>query len=287
MKSTDAVNLLLASAGGVIVRHDHPELRGTLEWLVRTGRLVPVLPGTYARPDEAHDRTVRMRAAARRFPDGVFVGAAAARLTYWPEAPINQIEMALPDTTRDRPGFAFHRRTIPPELVLTYQGLRLTTPALTAIELATEACADSIDVALRSRRATLAGMHEVLRLTPNRPGNLSRRRLLLDSRDEPWSAAERQAHRVLRRARIADWKSNWEVTVDGYTYFIDVAFRRLRLAVEVDGRIHETNEDLFESDRRRQNALVLTGWRVLRFTWPMLRDEPEAVVATIRQALRG
>jgi len=38
-------------------------------------------------------------------------------------------------------------------------------------------------------------------------------------------------------------------------------------------------------DRYRQNALVLAGWRVLRFTYRMLVDEPDYVIATILAAL--
>ena len=54
------------------------------------------------------------------------------------------------------------------------------------------------------------------------------------------------------------------------TYYLDIAFRRERVASEIDGRLHETDVDLFESDRIRQNALMLRGWLVLRFTWHML-----------------
>jgi very-short-patch-repair endonuclease len=50
--------------------------------------------------------------------------------------------------------------------------------------------------------------------------------------------------------------------------------------------LHETSEDLFESDRWRQNVLVADGWRVLRFTWAMLRDHPEVFVAAVIEALR-
>jgi very-short-patch-repair endonuclease len=75
------------------------------------------------------------------------------------------------------------------------------------------------------------------------------------------------------------------VFIQGNLYYIDVAFPHLRLAIEIDGRLHEEAEDLFESDRWRQNALVADGWVVLRFTWRMLREHPEAVVAAILQAL--
>jgi very-short-patch-repair endonuclease len=57
------------------------------------------------------------------------------------------------------------------------------------------------------------------------------------------------------------------VLVDGQLFYIDIAFKRQKLAIEIDGRPHESDEDLFESDRWRQNALVADGWRVLRFTW--------------------
>jgi very-short-patch-repair endonuclease len=55
--------------------------------------------------------------------------------------------------------------------------------------------------------------------------------------------------------------------------------------VEIDGLLHHSSETAFESDRRRQNALVLDGWRVLRFTWAMLTDRPEDVIAAVRNAL--
>lgn len=74
--------------------------------------------------------------------------------------------------------------------------------------------------------------------------------------------------------------------IDGQLFFIDIAFKRQKLAIEIDGRRHETDEDLFESDRWRQNALVADGWRVLRFTWAMLRDHPEVFVRAILDALR-
>jgi very-short-patch-repair endonuclease len=163
--------------------------------------------------------------------------------------------------------------------------LRLTVPALTAMDLCAETDGDAIDQALRTRTATLAGMHHALELSGGRRGNQDRRALLLDSRDEPWSAAERLCHRLLRGAGISGWKSNWPVTIDGSLYYLDVAFPGRRLVVEIDGRLHETDEDLFESDRWRQNALVLEGWLVLRFTWRMLTEDPTAVLNTIGQAI--
>ena len=67
--------------------------------------------------------------------------------------------------------------------------------------------------------------------------------------------------------------------------YADVVFRRLRLVIEVDGREFHSKAEVFESDRHRQNLLVLRGWRVLRITWAMIQDEPDRVIAMVREAM--
>jgi very-short-patch-repair endonuclease len=282
MTAQREINRLLAATGGILVRRDHPDLATSIDWAVRKGELTGVLPGVYAVSDLARRPETRMRAVCLRYPDAVLLTAAAARLSFWPQAPLTTIAVSVPSVTAPRPGFRFCRRRIPPELVVTRAGLRYTVPALTAIDLASFSCSDAIDRALRTRTATLPGMYEALARTRNRIGNPERARLLLDSRDLPWSAAERLGHRILRRAGIRGWQANVPVFLGGRLYYIDVGFLRLKVAVEIDGRLHEEDEDLFESDRWRQNALVADGWRVLRFTWDMLKDDPEAVVAAVR-----
>jgi very-short-patch-repair endonuclease len=285
VKAQSEVDLLVRRGGGLISRLDHPALANTMAWLVRQGKLVPVLPGIYAPPELARNVEVLMRAVRLRHTDAVVLGAAAARASFWPDAPLRTIDVAASTRLASRQGYIFSRRHIPAELVVERAGLRYTAPGLTAIDLATFECADAIDIALRTRAATLEGMYEALRLTPNRAGNLHRLELLIDSRNEPWSAAERVAHRILRAAGLTGWKTNFPVFLEGRLYYIDIAFPHLKLAIEIDGRLHEEDKDLFESDRWRQNALVADGWRVLRFTWQMLHEHPEVVVAAILQAL--
>jgi len=41
----------------------------------------------------------------------------------------------------------------------------------------------------------------------------------------------------------------------------------------------------FESDRLRDNAAQLAGWRILRFTWLEITQNPERVASTVRRAL--
>jgi very-short-patch-repair endonuclease len=281
MTSSAELVRVVSARGGVIARRHHPELSGAIDWAVRNRELRPVLPGVYAVAALADQPLTRMRAACLRHPNGVLLTGAAARASFWPKAPVDAIRVAAPIRVAAQPGFAFTRRRIPPELVAEEGGLRFTIPALTAIDMSTFSCTDAIDRALRTRAATLPMMYEALARTANRIGNPERTRLLLDSRDLPWSAAERLAHNILRRAGVRGWKANVAVFLEGRWYYIDIAFRWLKVAIEIDGRLHEDDEDLFESDRWRQNALVRDGWRVLRFTWDMLREHPEAVIAAV------
>ena len=159
-------------------------------------------------------------------PDAVLLGAAAARISFWPAAPLDHVEAAVRCVLKPQPGFSFSRRRIPEELIAVRGGLRYTVPALTAIDLATFECSDAIDIALRVRAATLAGMYEALRMTPHRAGNLEKLKLLIDSRNEPWSAAERLSHRLLRAAGhygLGDKSAGRRSTAN--CIYIDIAFR--------------------------------------------------------------
>lgn len=262
-----------------------PSARATVRSAYAAGRLARLLPATYVPVDLQHDLMTRCVAVGLWNPDAVIVGAAAARLTFWPDLPVHQIDVARRGPVPRGPGYRFHRRTIDPWHVMEWNGLRITRPAVTAMELVTELGGDPIDTCLRSRKARLSDLWEAYMDYPARPGNKERRRMLLDSRNEPWSAAERLAHRMLRKAHVTGWVSNMEITTHGSMYFIDIAFRELKLAVEIDGRLHEDDPDIFENDRYRQNALVREGWTVLRFTYDMLVNEPDYVIATIRNAI--
>jgi len=267
------------------VRRQHPELADSLAYLVRRGRLRTLLPGVYAEAALAEVPLTRMRAAVAWDANAVLTGTAAAHLTFWGDLQVGTVSLAVRARRNPQPGFAFGKRNIPPELIPRQHGLRCTVPALTAMDLCTTHGGNAIDAAPRSRSTTLSELHEALRLTPERRGNDERRRLLLDSRDDPWSPAEREAHRLFRAAGISGWVGNYPLPLLGVVYYLDIAFPAVQLAVEIDGRAYHSDAAAFERDRWRQNDLVLAGWRVLRFTASMLELQPRVVVATVQRAL--
>lgn len=76
-----------------------------------------------------------------------------------------------------------------------------------------------------------------------------------------------------------------EVSIDGRTYRLDLAYPDLKLAIELDGSVH-LERDTWERDHERQNALILAGWTVLRFTWRDYIQRQTRLVTEVRVALR-
>ncbi len=284
MRSFVDVELVL-ERNGVIATREYPELRGAINRRVRNGRLVPVLPGVYTSPAGATDPRLRMAAVPLWDPNAIITHEAAAALTFWPDITMPVIRCAVRNEKAPQPGYVFVRERIPPELVWRRGVVQLTNPSLTALDLAADTDGGSINRALFGRKTTLDLMREALVLTGRRRGNPDRRKLLLDSRDNPWSTAERQCHRLFREAGITGWMGNQSITLEEQEFFVDILFRRLRLVVEIDGREFHTGARVFESDRKRQNLLVLHGWRVLRITWAMITGEPDGVIALVRAAI--
>jgi very-short-patch-repair endonuclease len=58
-----------------------------------------------------------------------------------------------------------------------------------------------------------------------------------------------------------------------------------RVIAETDGFRHHGSRAAFERDRARDAALQALGYRVLRFTYRQVRDEPGRVAARLRAVL--
>lgn len=81
----------------------------------------------------------------------------------------------------------------------------------------------------------------------------------------------------------------YEVTdfKDGFRY-LDFAYLRsgLRLAIEIDGygpHLRKISRDRFSDQCRRQNDLILDGWKVLRFTYDDVNENPRYCQQTLHQ----
>jgi very-short-patch-repair endonuclease len=269
----------------VIAARDHPSLRRTLQRRAHRGELLALLPGVFVRRQDAVDPEVRIRAALAWQPDAVLTGAAAAHLTYWPELVAVTVTMSLPRKVLAPSGFRVCEETLPPEEIATIGELRVTTPALTALDLVVTHGGEGIDEALRRRACSLDDLWSTLDRTPRRRGNPARRRALLDSRANPWSAAERRCHALLRSAGVTGWRGNVPVRCGSRSFVVDVCFAALKVAVEIDGYEFHSGRVPFERDRRKWSELTAHGWRIIHLTWQQLTAEPDWVLDVILATL--
>lgn len=265
---------LIAESGAIALK-DHLRLRKRIRGAVSRGELMRVLPGVYA-----PDFTVPSRIAAVHLKDrdAVIGGAAAASVSWWEEAKVSRV-LALTDRQlAPAKGFRFHRGIPHDDLIIHRGPLRLVHPALSVIQMLPELGPDAIDTALRLRAITLPDLRGAIELAPNIPGNTEARQWIEDSRDQPWSAFERDVHRLLREAGIDGFVTNLRVQLDDRVAFLDIAFPRLLLNIELDGWQHHNSHRSFVEDRERDVMLTRRGWRVLRFA----HGSADTVVAAVQ-----
>lgn len=269
------------AADGILSRRLHPTLIGRIDAAVKRGRLIPLLPGTYAPTGDFQSLILSI---ADWDPDAVFVAGTAARLSWWHD--LDDVDVVRAATRRrvrrPVPGVSLSHIPMPTELVVESRGLRVQHPAASALDLAREMGPDAIDEALRRRVTTVKSMRSAFELMSWRPGNPRLARWLHASRDGAWSALERDAHQLLRSASITGWKANHLIHTGGRNYFADVAFPGRRLALEFDGWAFHGDRLSFIADRKRDVALYLAGWTVLRFTVESL----DTLIPTLRKLFR-
>jgi very-short-patch-repair endonuclease len=66
---------------------------------------------------------------------------------------------------------------------------------------------------------------------------------------------------------------------------LDFAWPEHRYGVETNGRKVHSIAARFERDHRKQQRLLLAGWRISWVTWRQLRDEPQRIAALITEML--
>jgi very-short-patch-repair endonuclease len=249
-----------------------------------------ILGGSLAFAGLAITPAVRDRAAQLLVPKSILAGPSAART--W--------RVPVPD---ERPYLYIGRRggsrvggvrllyeTPDPRDISLYQGMptvSLAAAVVACLRLLPEPAALALaDRALQQRWLTVEDLVSRTRARVGLPGAPRLRELTRKVGGGARSTAERLLHTLLRRAGLSGWEANVEITDSaGVIGIVDVAFRRARLVIEVDGWAYHTTPERFQRDRRRQNRLTGSGWRVLRFTWRDLTERPDYVVDTVRQML--
>lgn len=205
------------------------------------------------------------------------------------------IEVLVPQNRYYRTGSAIAHRSL--DLTAADQtvldGIPLTTATRTLLDVGAVVGPATLEImvdqALNRRLTTIdALVRRFLQVARRGRRGVGRLRPILDARDPLLVATESPLEtlvvRILRANCLPEPQRQIEIVVDGRRYRIDLGYEDLRIAIEIDGRVHNEGQR-FDTDRIRQNALVLAGWLVLRFTHPVITSYPATVADRVRAAI--
>lgn len=293
-----AVSDLAGSQRGVV---SHAELRGlgiapsTIQRWRETARLHSIHRGVYlvghgAAPEGAHETAALLacgpgsaishRTAARwwRFRTFLTWVGAVAVTTVGPR-PRTKAGVELYTTIR-----------FDPSDVRLRDGIRITAPARTLLDLSGVAPPHELETAISDARAAglvnFTDLARILERHPGKPGITAfRQTLALVRRDDgsrpTRSEAERRFFALVIGARLP--RPHMNARVGRFT--VDAIWPKHKLIAEVDGFAFHSDRASFERDRARDAILLAQGYVVTRVTWRQITAEPTAVVARLAAAL--
>ena len=276
-----------------------------LRYAVRRGLVRPVLRGVFLRADVPLTLEVKLAAASLVInSSSVACDRTAAWIWGVDVHELRELDDVPPlETYVVRGRRPTHRgevrggeRDLTPEDWVVVNGVKVTTPARTAMDLG----------CLLPRRNALAAMdalmraqefspRELVRLLPRyfrRRGVVQLRELVplvdrrAESQPESWTRLE------LIDSGLPMPEVQWWVDVDGVpTYRLDLAYPKAKIAVEYNGEEFHTSEEDREKDRRRREWLEAHGWTVIvvdrsDFFRGAQRCWPAEVAAALREAQR-
>lgn len=211
---------------------------------------------------------VRTAAAALWVPGGVITGRAAAALHgadfVDEDTPIEVIGRSR----RPRSGVIVRAERIAGDETAAMAGLTVATPVRTALDLARH-LPRTRAVAHLDALAAATGIEPspVLSLAARYPGARGVRRArqrvpLLDPGAQ--SPRESWLRLLVIDAGFPRPETQIEVRCPGFTAFIDMGWRALKIGLEYDGEVHLADRVRYVRDIRRHETLTGLGWLMIR-----------------------
>lgn len=286
-----AVAALAARQHGVVARRQLLALGLSGDAIgrrLRGDRLHALHRGVYAVGHRALRPEASWMAAVLVAEGAVLSHRSAAALWGIAGARETRVDVTARQSLRPRPRLRFHRAQLPPDEVTTEDGIRVTTPARTLLDLAAilppHQLARAATEAEIRRLGSATSLAELVARYPRRSGVPAIRALLARGeigRDVTKRALELRFLAFLDAHRLPRPRVN--AIVDGKE--VDCLWPRRRLVAELDGFATHGTRDAFERDRDRDRALLIAGYPVIRITWRQLTEDAPALATQIRALL--
>jgi hypothetical protein len=275
--------------------------------MVRIGELARLRRGAYVGgtlpPDVAatHRLLVHATVAGLRRPSVVSHQSAAVLhgLPLW-DVPLDRVHVtrrprAWNDTSRV---LRVHVAQIRDEEIVTIDGLQVTDPVRTALDLARslphEAAVVALDAALHAKLLVKGDLQSRLLDIVGSPGSRSAARAVAFADERSESVGESRSRVILHRWGLGPSALQFEINASSGLFIgrTDFAWEDRRVVGEFDGRIKygrllrpgQTAGDAVFEEKRREDAIRDEDWGVIRWIWGDL-DVPHRFAGRVRRSL--
>lgn len=267
--------------------------RGSIADRLRRKRLHSVHQGVYSPSPRIRPGAGALAAAVLAAgPDAVLARrSAGAHLAIRPNAS-PRIEVIVPRSLQRRARIVPIHSRLPADEVRIVDGIPVTTPPRTVLDLAGVLPAHDVEQAMERVEALRLwdplSLGDLLARYPGRRGTRTLRAIL---------AAEQLGRGVTREELEAAFRAflseltlprpeiNVPLTVGDDSFVPDFLWWEQRVIVELDGFDTHGTRRAFERDRRRDRRLQVAGWRTIRVTWRHLHEEREELAADLELML--
>ncbi len=267
--------------------------RNAIAVRVRRGSLHRIHRGVYAVGHDALTQAATFIAAV------LACGAGAALCDYAAAAHHEMLgwDRTEPDVTVPRnggrkiDGIRVHRRRLDPRDVWTRDGIRVTSPARTLLDLAAtmgpKALRRTVRQAQAERHVNVRALLEILQRHPGHRGAACLRAVIADGPAPTRSDLEDLVLDVIDAGGIKRPELNTWLTLDGRNISPDMLWRDQRLAIECDSRRWHSDPLTLRDDADKQAILEAHGYRVVRITWRQAAGHPRQTLERLRAGGAG
>jgi hypothetical protein len=279
---------------------------GELSRLVRAGALTRLRRGAYvdsvlpAEPAALHRLLIRATTSGLHRPAVVSHQSAAVLhgLPLW-DVPLDRVHITRrPRAWNDSSAvLCSHVARLRDDEIVEVDGLRVTDPVRTALDLARSLPHEAAVVALDAALHLGVLSHEVLRGRlfdiAGTPGSRSAARAVTAADGRSDSVGESRSRVILHRWKLPPSDLQFEIRSEDGTLVArsDFAWEADRLVGEFDGRIKygrllrpgQDAGDAVFAEKRREDAIRDEDWGVVRWVWGDLR-RPDQLAGRVRRA---
>lgn len=218
---------------------------------------------------------------------GIVAGLAASALhgALWVDstAPLE----ILHSNRNPLPGLRVHSERIEDDEVALIDGIPVTTPARTVLDLGcwypTDPAVAAIDALMRSADVKVPDVEVLALRYPARRGIRRARTALRLADAGAQSPKESWLRLVLVRAHLPQPQTQIAVSDEfgDQTVYLDMGWEEVKIGVEYDGEQHRSDRWQYTWDLRRSELLERLGWIVIRV---VAGDRPAQIVQRVRAA---